>query len=149
MNTGLSIFTVTNRTKHLEFNWSCPHIKVQLTNLAHQLLDYRITIIPLDAVVGVRYSRRVNLKAFWIGDFGFRIGGGRTTPSWKATGRVAALQLERNMAFYQTNPPFFGGCFGVTCCAGVCCNGKWLENSVGSFWKTNPPGGCFECVFSP
>src|ERR1017187_4474821 len=54
------------------------------------------------------------------------------------------------MPFYQTNPPFSGWFFGVL---GSVTDGYNCERqvfSVGSFWKTNPPGhhkrGCFEGV---
>jgi len=45
----------------------------------------------------------------------------------------------KNMPFYQTNPPFFGGFFVATNYEDAACAGNRREKSVGSFWKTNPP----------
>jgi len=50
------------------------------------------------------------------------------------------------MCFCETNPPFFDEFFFVIDYTRSICNGKRLENSVGSFSKTNPPGGCFGCL---
>src|ERR1017187_1282022 len=48
---------------------------------------------------------------------------------------------ERTVPFYQTNPPIFDGFFDViNTLQGVCAEKLW-KNSVGSFAKTNPPGG--------
>jgi hypothetical protein len=53
-------------------------------------------------------------------------------------GRPIGGLCERNMPFYETNPPFFDEILDVTDYAAESYNGKCLENSVGSFWKTNP-----------
>jgi hypothetical protein len=53
---------------------------------------------------------------------------------------------ERNMPFYQTNPPFFGRFFDVSNSGIGDCDGNALTKSVGSFWKTNPPEGCFKAL---
>ena len=50
---------------------------------------------------------------------------------------------ERNVPFYQTNPPFFGGFFVANCYEDAACTGNRREKSVGSFSKTNPPGEGF------
>src|ERR1035437_1461542 len=50
---------------------------------------------------------------------------------------------ERNVPFYQTNPPFLRDFFDASAYICMCCNRKSGVFSVGSFWKTNPPEGCF------
>src|ERR1019366_6478864 len=56
---------------------------------------------------------------------------------------------ERNVPFYQTNPPFFDGFFNATTTTYGTYSGNVRNKSVGSFWKTNPPGGCFGGVRMP
>ena len=51
------------------------------------------------------------------------------------------------MPFYQTNPPILRDFFDARGCEYISCDGKSGKKSVGSFWKTNPPGGGFEGVF--
>jgi hypothetical protein len=52
------------------------------------------------------------------------------------------------MPFYQTNPPFFRDFFDANGFEYAGCGGNLREKSVGSFWKTNPPGRGFEGVFA-
>jgi hypothetical protein len=52
-----------------------------------------------------------------------------------------------HMCFYETNPPFCNPIFYTTCYAHVSCGENGREISVGSFWKTNPPGGGNEVGF--
>ena len=55
----------------------------------------------------------------------------------------SCAELARNMSFCETNPPFFLTIFCVSRVFSVtyvvCRSGL----QVGSFWKTNPPEGCF------
>ena len=56
-------------------------------------------------------------------------------------------QLGAYIRFCETNPPFWRTNYCVTSILKgtyVACGG-FLQ--VGSFWKTNPPGGCFSGVF--
>jgi hypothetical protein len=48
---------------------------------------------------------------------------------------------ERNVPFYQTNPPIFEGFSVARFTAQIIYGEKRVKNSVGSFSKTNPPGG--------
>ena len=71
-----------------------------------------------------------------------------TYPPSPRLGRTrSCAEFERNVPFYETNPPFWRAKFCVStyfpstyvvCRAGL---------QVGSFWKTNPPEGCFRGVF--
>ena len=54
---------------------------------------------------------------------------------------------ERNMPFYQTNPPFCGPILYTTYYSYESYGENGREFSVGSFWKTNPPGGGNEVIF--
>jgi len=56
---------------------------------------------------------------------------------------LADQEKLQNMCFYQTNPPFFGGFFIANDYEDAACTGNRREKSVGSFSKTNPPGGVF------
>src|ERR1035437_1405801 len=56
---------------------------------------------------------------------------------WRNCGAVRGLGWAP-ICFCETNPPFFWGSCDVTIFQCVCCGGESLENSVGSFWKTNP-----------
>src|ERR1035438_10083597 len=47
------------------------------------------------------------------------------------------------ICFCETNPPFFDRVFDVTIFTQLRCERNLRANSVGSFWKTNPPGGVF------
>jgi hypothetical protein len=47
------------------------------------------------------------------------------------------------MCFCETNPPFFGGISVVSGYEYISYSEKCRRNSVGSFWKTNPPGEVF------
>src|ERR1017187_6610022 len=63
----------------------------------------------------------------------------RRTSCYGATRSCA--ELERNMPFYETNPPFLRTIFCVSSAPSdtyVVCR---VGLQVGSFWKTNPPGG--------
>jgi len=69
-----------------------------------------------------------------------------TTDRWRIEGCVlwgASCEARGLYTFLRKNPPFCDEFFDVTDCAGVVVlemPGKF----GGSFWKTNPPGGCFE-----
>ncbi len=52
------------------------------------------------------------------------------------------------MCFCETNPPFSEGFFDAIFFVRDTCRGNVPENSVGSFWKTNPPEGCKQGVFA-
>jgi hypothetical protein len=51
-------------------------------------------------------------------------------------------RLPKNMCFCETNPPFFYIIPYATSYVWEVYREKVREISVGSFWKTNPPGGC-------
>jgi hypothetical protein len=53
---------------------------------------------------------------------------------------------ERNVPFCETNPPFFVRICYTTCYTHESYGENGREISVGSFWKTNPPGGGNEVV---
>ena len=55
------------------------------------------------------------------------------------SGTRCCTQLERNVPFYQTNPPFFGRIFVASGYEWVLCTRNTRRNSVGSFSRTNPP----------
>src|ERR1017187_5813234 len=57
---------------------------------------------------------------------------------WRCVGRAS------NMPFYQTNPPFLEDILYASVLRSAVYSGKLRRNSVGSFWKTNPPEGVFE-----
>ena len=59
----------------------------------------------------------------------------------------SCAERERNVPFYQTNPPFFRDFFDATATTRGACGGNTRRISVGSSWKTNPPGGGFRGVF--
>src|SRR5436190_948709 len=48
-----------------------------------------------------------------------------------------------NACFCETNPPFWRDFSGASASIQNSYDGKFREKSVGSFWKTNPPGGGF------
>src|SRR5208282_5074346 len=99
------------------------------------------SIILLDTVWWGGYSReQMNAQAYFA----------RTL--WRARGQAARVtskgRRERNVPFYQTNPPFFGGFFDGSDCECMGCGGNVRRKSVGSFWKTNPPARGFEATFN-
>jgi hypothetical protein len=49
--------------------------------------------------------------------------------------------------FCETNPPFCGPILYTTCYSYESYGENGREFSVGSFWKTNPPGGGNEVIF--
>jgi hypothetical protein len=61
-----------------------------------------------------------------------------SAPSDLATGAEGAY-----ICFCETNPPIFEEIYYATFSTQGCCVEKRVKNSVGSFWKTNPPGGVF------
>ena len=65
------------------------------------------------------------------------------TPYQKTVGKTTGRE---NMCFCETNPPFSEDFFDATFFIRDTCGGNVRENSVGSFWKTNPPEGCFRGV---
>jgi hypothetical protein len=68
------------------------------------------------------------------------------TPRGRYEGQASLLCVgrgERNVPFYQTNPPFSEDFIDATAHAQVTCDGNERTISVGSFWKTNPPEGVF------
>jgi hypothetical protein len=52
------------------------------------------------------------------------------------------------MCFCETNPPFFDRIFVVSGYEYMRCKRNARTKSVGSFWKTNPPGRVFRVASS-
>jgi hypothetical protein len=55
--------------------------------------------------------------------------------------RAAKARRGPPICFCETNPPFFESFYNTTAYAHATCDGNERGISVGSFSKTNPPGG--------
>jgi len=76
--------------------------------------------------------------------YGGRVGAAiRLRQGYGATRCCAQLGGHKNMCFCETNPPFFVHILDAMVTAQGSCGGMLRRISVGSFWKTNPPEGCF------
>ena len=56
---------------------------------------------------------------------------------------VSVRKRGAYIRFCETNPIFCEVFFGVTANVQMSCDGKVMENNLGSFWKTNPIWGVF------